>query len=149
MTELLVVVGLAGVGVAAAFAAYLGSLRSWEGTARLADLQREASVAMSVMTREVREATDVDIGVGGDSLNIYYYTGSFDSLTASFRLDGQGQIVDISGGTLTDNVDSLWVSSPDGRTVHIDLYMSSDMGTAQVTSDDQSVLVSSSVVCRN
>ena len=148
LTELLITLSLVGVGMAAAFAAYLGSIRSWEGTARLADLQRDAGLTARIITREVREGSEVVIGAGADSIAIYYDTGSSDSLAAEFVLDAQGRLIDLSGDVVATGVDSLVFSSADGKTVNMDVLLRGDMGTAMV-GDDQVVLVSSTAVCRN
>ena len=134
--------------MAAGIAAYLGTTRSWRGTESLARIQRDACIAMETMAGGIREGTRVDIE-HGDSLNVYYSLGSSDSLIAMYHVDDENQLVDGNGVVLVDDVDSLHFGSVDGSVADIDLYLRDDMGTPDAPTDDQTVLISSSAVCRN
>ncbi len=150
LVELTVMMGVVVTVIAAGVTTYLGTTRSWEGTATLAEAQRDASLALEVMTRAVRSGTQVSIGPSGDSLAVTFWTGSADSLVASYCRDdsGCGYLRDISGEALIAGLDSLLFTSTDGRTVNIDVVIRRDMGTAEAR-DDQAVFMSSTVTCRN
>jgi len=66
-----------------------------------------------------------------------------------YFLDGENQLVDGNGVILVSDVDSLHFGSVDGSVADIDLYLRDDMGTPDAANDDQTVLMSSSAVCRN
>ncbi len=148
LVEVLIAALLSTVAIAATFAVYAGTMHSWEGTACLTDVQREASLAVAVMAREIRCGSSVVIGAGSDSISVYYDTGSSDSLMATFHANGNGQLIDIGGGIVTSHVSSVSFSTPDGRAVNIDILIDNGRGTA-TTVDDQHVLMSSTAVCRN
>lgn len=135
--------------IASIFVIYLASLHSWSGTTALAGIQREASLAMEMMTHDVRPGSGFTIGSGGDSLEVTYWTGSVDSVIARFYRDANGNLRDISGSVLTTRVDSLAFSAAGAKTVNIDLIVRNDLGTTDTAADDQVVVVSSTVVCRN
>jgi hypothetical protein len=135
--------------IASIFVIYLASLHSWSGTAALAGIQREASLAMEMMTHDVRPGSAFTIGSGGDSLEVTYWTGGADSVIARFYKDVDGNLRDISGGIMTTRVDSLAFSAAGAKTINIDLTVRNDLGTTDTTADDQVVVVSSTVVCRN
>jgi hypothetical protein len=135
--------------IASIFVIYLGSLHSWSGTTALAGIQREASLAMEMMTHDIRPASGFTIGAGGDSLEVTFWTGSTDSVIARFYRDAGGDLRDITGGVVTTRVDSLLFTASGAKTVNIDLILRNDLGTLDTTADDQVVVVSSSVVCRN
>lgn len=147
LPEVLLAALLAIAALAAGFAAYGGTLRSFDGTATLADLQREASTAVEVIARDIRSGSSVTVGAGGDSLNVYYYTGSYDSLAARYSLDGNNQVVNIDGVALIEQVSSLDFSSADGRVVNIDVLLEDTRRAG--AGDDIHVLMSSTVACRN
>ncbi len=147
--ELLVSIGAVLTVIMATVATYLGTTRSWEGTSTLTRVQREASFALEVMGRAIRKGSTVDIGAAGDSLRILFWTGSTDSLVASFYVDDQGCLRNHTGMVLVDGADSLSFVSSNGRTVNIDIVIRGDMGTEQATSDDHLVLMSSTISCRN
>jgi len=134
--------------MAAGIAAYLGTTRSWRGTESLARIQRDACIAIEIMGGGIRQGTRVDID-HGDSLNVYYSLGSSDSLIAMYHLDNENQLVDGNGVVLVGDVDSLHFGSVDGSVADIELYLRDDMGTPDAPNDDQTVLMSSSAVCRN
>ncbi len=148
LVEVLIAAILSTVAIAAAFAVYAGTMHSWEGTACLTNVQREASLAVEVMAREIRCGSSVTIGAGSNAISIYYDTGTSDSLMATFHTDGSNQLIDIDGGIVTSNVSSLSFSSPDGRAINIDVIVENGRGTT-TTTDDQHVLMSSTAVCRN
>jgi Tfp pilus assembly protein PilW len=150
LVELTVMMGVVVTVLAAGITTYLGTTRSWEGTATLAEAQRDASLAMEIMTRAVRSGTQVSIGPAGDSLAVTLWTGSTDSLLATYYHDdsGCGYLRDMSGNALVAGLDSLLFTSSDGRTVNLDVVIRRDRGTAE-PSDDQAVLMSSTVTCRN
>ena len=142
----------AGVSVAvftAATAGYLGSKRCWEGTAKLAEMQRESSLAVEMMARNIRAGSRVDMPAGDNALNVYYAGVAGDTLIASFHVDSNGVLRDASGFALAAGVDSVRFASQDGRVVNIDLYVRDDRGTPNIPSDDISVVMSSTVACRN
>lgn len=147
LPEVLLAALLAIGALAAGFAAYGGTLRSFNGTASLADLQREASTAVEVIARDVRSGSSVTVGGGGDSLNVYYYTGSYDSLAAMYHLDGQNRVLNIDGTPLAEQVSSLDFSTADGRVVNIDVLVEDTRRAGP--GDDIHVLMSSTVACRN
>ena len=149
MIELLVSIGAVIVVIMATVTTYLSTTRSWEGTATLTRVQREASFAMEVMGRAIRQGSSVDINADGDSLRVLFWTGSTDSLLAMYYVDGQGCLRDHSGTALVEGADSLSFASSDGRTTNIDIVIRGDMGTEDVTCDDQLVLMSSTIACRN
>jgi type II secretory pathway pseudopilin PulG len=147
LPEVLLAALLAIAALAAAFAAYSGTLRSFDGTATLAELQREASMAVEVIARDVRSGSSVTVGGGGDSLNVYYYTGSYDSLAARYYLDGHHRIINLAGAPLAERVSALDFSTPDGRVVNMDVLVEDTRRAGD--GDDIHVLMSSTVACRN
>jgi hypothetical protein len=146
--EVLIAALLSTVAIVAAFTTYAGTMHSWEGTACLTDVQREASLALEVMAREIRSGSSVAIGAGSNSISVYYDTESGDSLMATFVANGNNELIDIGGGIVTSHVSSVSFSSPDGQAVNIDILIENDRGTT-TTGDDQHVLMSSTAVCRN
>ena len=149
MIELLIVAGLSLAVVAAIAATYVGTVRSWRGTAALADIQREGSLAVEVIAREIRPGSRVTIDGDADSLSVFFQAGSGDSLIAAFYLDDSGNVLDVDGGTVTTGVDSIRFTSADSRSVNIDIWLSNDVGTPDRSTDDQAVLMSTTAVCRN
>lgn len=147
ITEMIVWVAVAIVVLAAGLTSYLGSRRSWETTASLARIQRDGSVAMEMMARSIRHGSSVE--VVGDSLNVYYWTGSSDSVIGTFYLDDLGHLRDAAGVSIASDVDSVRFVTDDNQTVNIDLYLREDMDTTERTTDDQMVLISTTSVCRN
>ncbi len=127
---------------------YTATTRSWEGTAALAEIQRDASFAVDVMVRSIREASDVVVGVRPDSMDVIYHGTYGDSIGARYYVNDEDQLVDMNGMVLVEGVDSA-VFSRDGAVVSIDITLASDSGTPLRWTDDQAVLMSSSVVCRN
>ena len=149
LIELLIAAGLSVAVIAAVVVAYSGTVRSWQTTAAYANIQREASLAVEVMARSIRPGSNVTIGSGGDSLAVILNVDGADSTIACFHLDGQGNIVDINGATVTTRVDSLGFTSVDQKTVNIDLVLRDDIGTADRLTDDQAVEMSTTAICRN
>ena len=70
MPELVIAMIVVGLIAGAGVTAYIGTMRSWEGTAALADVQRDASFAMEVITRNTRGASEVNIDAAIHSLII-------------------------------------------------------------------------------
>lgn len=132
----------------AGIATYVGTLRSWDGTSRLAHIQREASLAMDVVARRIRGGSSVAINGDGDSLSVYYETAGGESLGGAYYLDGCS-LRDIDGGLVVPQVSAVSFTSADSRTVNIDITLVDDRGTPDLTSDDQATLMSSTVACRN
>lgn len=149
MPELIVAMLVVGLVAVAGVTAYIGTMRSWEGTAALADVQRDASFAVEVITRNTRGANEVTIDADGDSMEVVFETSTTDSVGARFYLDDQNRLVDINGTVLVTDVDSLLFSSIDGKALNIDITLKNDLDTPDRTTDDQAVLISSTVVCRN
>jgi len=130
--------------------AYVGTVRSWNGTTGLLEIQREASLGMEMIQKVVRPASSLAVaaGVHGDSLEVYYEVASGDSLVAEFYLDGAGNLLDINGTAVASYIDSMdFVLS--GRTLHIDGWFRSDIGTPTRSTDDQRVQISTTAICRN
>jgi hypothetical protein len=130
--------------------AYVGTVRSWNGTTGLLEIQREASLSMEMIQNIVRPASSLAVtpGAHGDSLEVYYEVASGDSLVAEFYLDGAGNLIDINGTTIASYIDSMdFVLS--GRTLHIDGWFRSDIGTPDRSTDDQRVQISTTAICRN
>ncbi len=146
LPELLLAALLAIAALAAGFAAYGGTLRSFDGTASLADLQREGSTAVETIARDVRSGSSVSV-TGGDSLSVFYYTGSYDSLAASYHLDQQNRVLNISGAVLAENVSALGFSTADGRVLNVDVLLEDTRRPGD--GDNIRVLMSSTVACRN
>jgi prepilin-type N-terminal cleavage/methylation domain-containing protein len=148
LVEIMASIAVTATVLGAGVATYIGTIRSWEGTSSLAGIQREASLAMDVVTRQIREGSSVTINGAGDSLCIYYDTSSGDSLGAAYYL-GERALCDMDGGVVVPNVSAVSFTSDDSRTVNIDITLLDDMGTPDVMSDDQTTLMSSTVACRN
>jgi prepilin-type N-terminal cleavage/methylation domain-containing protein len=149
LAEMVVAMAVSSAVVAAVIVSYVGTLRSWEGTTRLANLQRDGSFCMEVMSRHIRAGSEVDIAAAGDSLDITFWTGSADSLIGRFYDDGNGNLVDMNGYVLTQYLSDLNFSTDDDRVVNVDLLLEDNMGTPERTSDDQQVFISSTATCRN
>lgn len=149
ITELVIWIGVAISVMMAATASYIGTTKSWEGTAGLARVQQEGSLAVEMMARSVREGSSVTIGSGGNSMSVYYWTGSLDSLMARYRLNDQGCVEDSYGHVIASDVDSMRIASSDGQVVNIDLYLRDDRETTNHAGDDLPVVLSSTAVCRN
>ncbi|MBM3307875.1 MAG: hypothetical protein FJY74_06085 [Candidatus Eisenbacteria bacterium] len=147
IVEMIAMIAVTATVIGAGIATYVGTLRSWQGTAGLAHIQREASLAMDVVTRSIREASSVIVAGDGDSLNVYYETAGGESLGAVYYRGGCS-LLDANGDVVVPNVSSVGFTS-DGRTVNIDITLVDDRGTPDNTSDDQMTLMSSSVSCRN
>ncbi|MBD3368590.1 MAG: prepilin-type N-terminal cleavage/methylation domain-containing protein [Candidatus Eisenbacteria bacterium] len=148
LPEVVVTMAALTVIVLAASVSYVGTLKSWDGTSSMTRLQRESSLAVETMSRVLRGAESVVINVEGDSLRVYYETAAGDSLADIFHINDDGQLVDSAGFVLSSSVDSLSFSTVDGKTVNMELAVTDGMGTEQC-SDDQALLMSSTVVCRN
>jgi len=148
LIELLIVAGLSVTVVVAMAAAYVGTVKSWRGTAALADVQRDASLAVEVISREVRPGSRISIS-DSDSLSVFLQTDTGDSLIAAFCLDDSSNLVDMEGRILASGVDSLKFTSTDAKTLNVDIWISNDVGTPNSTVDDQAVLMSTTAVCRN
>ena len=127
---------------------YIGTLRSWEGTSRLARIQRDAALAMDVVAARIRAASYVEVGEDADSLSVYLDAAGGDSLMAVYYQD-ECALVDADGGVVVPCVSAVQFSSADGTTVNIDITLVDDMGTPDNPSDDQSTLMSSTVACMN
>ena len=148
--ELIIWIGVAISVMIAATASYVGTTRSWDGTARLTRVQTEGSMAVEMIGYGVRRGSSVTVGAGADSLNVFYWTGSTDSLTARYHFDGQQRrIEDINGYEVAASVDSVRFTSADGKVVNIDVFLRDDRGTLNESGDDLPVSISSTVVCRN
>ena len=150
LVEVMVVAAISIAVVLSLVVAYIGTIRSWNGTAALLEIQREASLGMEAIQNAVRPASSLTVasGVYGDSLEVYWEVASGDSLTAEFYLDGSGNLIDINGTTVASGIDSIdFVRS--GRTLHIDTWHRSDVGTPDRSTDDQRVQISSTAICRN
>jgi len=148
LVEIIATIAVTATVLGAGIATYVGTLHSWEGTSSLANIQREASLAMDVVTHEIRSASAIAINADGDSLSVYYDTPGGDSLGAAYY-HGDGALCDIDGGIVVPKVSEVSFTSADGRSVNIDITLTDDMGTPDMTSDDQSTLMSSTVTCRN
>ncbi len=131
--------------------AYVGTTRSWNGTAGLLEIQREASLGMEMIQNVVRPASSLAVasGVHGDSLEVYHEVASGDSLVAEFYLDGAGNLMDINGTAVASYIDSIDFVLYGGRTLHVDGWFRSDIGTPNRLTDDQRVQISSTAICRN
>ena len=148
IVEIMASIAVTATVLGAGIATYIGTLRSWEGTSSLAHIQREASLAMDVVTRHIRGASSIAINGDGDSLSVYYETAGGESLGAAYYL-GDCSLCDIDGGIVVPNVSAVSFTSADSRTINIDITLADDMDTPDVTSDDQTTLMSSTVTCRN
>jgi prepilin-type N-terminal cleavage/methylation domain-containing protein len=148
LPELLVTMVALGIIVLAATVSYIGTMHSWDGTASMTRLQRESSLAVEAMSRTLRGASRVTIGPAGDSLRVYYEVAWGESLATIYHIDNDDQLVDHAGFVLATEVDSLSFSTADGKTINIDLIVRDAMET-ECSTDDQALLMSSSVVCRN
>ena len=151
LTEILIVAALTIVVVMGAVTAYEGTVRSWNGTTALLEIQREASLGMEAIQNKVRPASSVIIwpGASSDSLQIFYPTLTGESLAARYNLDGNGNLVDINGTAIAANIDSIQFTLQGGSALNIDAWLRSDSGTPDRTTDDQNVFMSSTVVTRN
>lgn len=147
ITEMIVWVAVAVTVLAAGLASYLGSRRSWETTASLARIQRDGSTAIEMMARAVRHGSSLE--VVGDSLAVYYWTGSVDSVLGRFYVDDQRHLRDAAGVSIASDIDSVRFVTGDNQVVNIDVYLREDMNTPDRATDDQMVLVSTTAVCRN
>jgi hypothetical protein len=149
IVEVIAMVGVSICVVVAAAVAYEGTIRSWRGTSALLGIQRDASLGVEIMQRSMRAACRLEIDADGDSLNVYYRSAAgSDTIGACYYLDGAGCVRDLNGTVLATNVDDLTFSRT-GNAVNIDLTLKDDVGTTERCTDDQAVLVSSSIVPRN
>ena len=148
--ELMIVAAVSIAVVLSVVVAYVGSVRSWNGTAGLLEIQREASLGVESIQNAVRPASNLEVAPGafGDSLEVFWEVASGDSLVARYYLDGTGNLLDINGATVASSVDSLDFEVL-GSALHIDAWLSSDAGTPQRHMDDQRVQVSTTAICRN
>jgi hypothetical protein len=150
LAELLIVAAISVAVVLSIVVAYVGTIRSWNGTAALLEIQREASLGVEAIQNAVRPASDIVVSPGtfGDSLEVYWEVASGDSLADRYYLNGSGELIDINGTTVASGLDSIdFVMS--GGTLHIDAWLSNDVGTPNRTTDDQAIQVSSTAICRN
>ena len=147
----IMVVAAASVAVILSIAvAYVGTVRSWNGTTALLEIQREASLVTGMIQNVVRPASSLAVtpGAHGDSLEVYYEVASGDSLVAEFYLDGAGNLIDINGITVASYIDSIDFILY-GRTLHVEGWFRSDIGTPSRLTDDQRVQISATAICRN
>jgi prepilin-type N-terminal cleavage/methylation domain-containing protein len=149
LAELLVAVAVTGLIVAPCVVIYVATLDSWEGTAALADTQRDAWFVIDRIVRTTRGASEVDISGRADSMEVVIRTASGDSVVARYYVDDQDNLVDHNGVVLVSNVDSIRFSNASAGGVDLDVTLTHYMGTPGCKTDDQSVLLSSSVMCRN
>jgi len=150
MAELAIVMIISVAVILSIAVAYVGTVRSWNGTTGLLEIQREASLGMEMIQNVVRPASSLAVaaGIHGDSLEVYWEVASGDSLVAEFYLDGAGNLMDINGTAIASYIDSMdFVVS--GRTLHIDGWFRSDIGTPNRLTDDQRVQISTTAICRN
>jgi Tfp pilus assembly protein PilW len=145
----MVAVAITGLIVAPCVTVYLATQDSWAGTAALADVQRDAWFVIDLISRNTRGASAVNIPGRVDSMEVVFHTSSGDSVVGRYYVDGQNRLVDINGTVLVRDVDTVCFTSADGKTVNMDVTLTDGMGTPTCGADDQSVLLSSSVVCRN
>lgn len=150
LAEVMIVAAVSIAVILSVVVAYVGTQRSWNGTTGLLEIQREASLGVESIQNAVRPASSLEVtpGAFGDSLEVYWEVASGDSLVARYYLDGGGNLLDINGGTVASNIDSLDFVVL-GRTLHIDAWLSSDAGTPDRAMDDQRVQVSTTAICRN
>ena len=151
LAEVIIVAGISIVVVLAVVVAYEGTIRSWNGTAALLEIQREASLGVESIQNKVRPASSVIIwpGASSDSLQIFYPTLGGETLAARYNLDGSGNLIDINGASIATNIDSIQFTLQGGTALHIDAWLSHDSGTPDRATDDQSVYISSTAVTRN
>ena len=150
LAEVMIVAAVSIAVVLSVVVAYVGTIRSWNGTTGLLEIQREASLGMEAIQNAVRPAGSLVVASGayGDSLEVYWEVASGDSLTDQFYLDGSGNLIDINGTAVASKIDSIdFVVS--GRTLHVDAWFRSDIGTPNRLTDDQRVQISSTAICRN
>jgi len=150
LAEVLVVAAISIAVVLSIVVAYVGTIQSWNGTAALLEIQREASLGIEAIQNSVRPASDIVVSSGafGDSLEVYWEVASGDSLVDRYYLNGNGDLLDINGTTVAAGLDSIdFVMS--GGTLHIDAWLSNDVGTPNRTTDDQAIQVSTTAICRN
>ncbi|MCK4679728.1 hypothetical protein KAT82_01265 [bacterium] len=150
LTEITVVAAISVVVILSVAVAYVGTVRSWNGTTGLLEIQREASLITGMIQNVVRPASSLAVasGVYGDSLEVYHEVASGESLVAEFYLDGAGNLIDINGTTVASYIDSLDFVLY-GRTLHVDGWFRSDIGTPNRSTDDQFLQISATVICRN
>ncbi len=150
LAEIMVVAAASVAVILSVAVAYVGTVRSWNGTAGLLEIQREASLVTGMIQNVVRPASSLAVtpGAHGDSLEVYYEVASGDSLVAEFYLDGAGNLMDINGITVASYIDSIDFVVY-GRTLHIDGWFRSDIGTPNRLTDDQRVQISGTAICRN
>jgi hypothetical protein len=149
LAELLVAAVVSALIVAPCVTVYLATLDSWEGTAALADTQRDAWFVIDRIVRTTRGASEVDISGRVDSMEVVLHRATGDTVVARYYVDSQGDLVDKNGVVLVRNVDSISFANASAGGVDIDVTLTHEMGTPQCYTDDQSVLLSSSVICRN
>lgn len=150
LAEVMIVAAVSIAVVLSVVVAYVGTIRSWNGTTGLLEIQREASLGIEAIQNAVRPASGIAVAAGayGDSLEVYWEVAGADSLSAEFYLDDTGNLIDINGTTVASLIDSIdFVVS--GRTLHVDAWFRSDIGTPDRSTDDQRVQISSTTVCRN
>jgi len=150
LAEIMVVAAVSVAVILSVAVAYVGTLRSWNGTTGLLEIQREASLVTGMIQNVVRPASSLAVtsGVHGDSLEVYYEVASGDSLVAEFHLDGAGNMIDINGTTVASYIDSIDFIQY-GRTLHVEGWFRSDIGTPNRLTDDQRVQISATAICRN
>ena len=72
--ELMIVAAVSIAVVLSVVVAYVGSVRSWNGTAGLLEIQREASLGVESIQNAVRPASNLEVAPGafGDSLEVFW-----------------------------------------------------------------------------
>jgi hypothetical protein len=127
---------------------YLVGFDSWSGSARRAAVQQEASTAMEIIARKVRPASRVIISGSPDSLGLQLNTSGGPVSLGTLHLVGD-DLRDENGVTLSSGIGSLTFTSSDGRSLVVDLEITDDAGTPGRTSDDATVRLSTTILCRN
>lgn len=144
-----VIAGIVAVLIAfAAVSMYIGSMDTWDQAGARLALQRDADRVVEDILRDVRSGSRVTVGNGGTSVTVTLITLLGTSTVATYQLSGT-ELQDGSGNTLLGSIESLVFSSADNTKLTIELRLVDDMGTSEISEDDEWIYIETAAVCRN
>lgn len=149
LNELLIASVIAGIITMAGIAMYITSVETWQQTSARLDVQRDASLAVDAIVRDIRAGSTVIISNTNTRMDIYRRTVSgVDSLTQAYFLD-ETELKNLTNTILLDRITALSFTSANGKRVSLQMRMEDDLGTSAVSEDDEGISYQAVAVCRN
>jgi Tfp pilus assembly protein PilW len=149
LSEVLVASLVAGFIVVAAMTMYVTSVETWQQTSARLEVQRDASLVVDRMTRDIRAGSTVIISNANTRMDIFRRTVSgSDSLTQAYYLDGN-ELKNLADTALLHGITALSFTSGNGRKVTIQMRLEDDLGTSAISEDDEGIMFETVAVTRN